>query len=118
VGEAHCKTSGSGQAIVSAVESTVAIVWLQVLVFPHGSAADHVRVTKTLCPPTEFVTVFNTEMVTVPQLSEAIGGSKTKLPIPHRLVLFPTQVMTGAIVSLTVIVCVQVALLWHVSLAV
>jgi len=59
------------------------------------------------------VTVLITETVTEPHVSLAAGSSKVRLPTPHSLVLFPKHVMSGGLVSLTVMAWTQVALLPH-----
>ena len=56
-------------------------------------------------------------MVTSPQASVAPGTSKAQVLV-HSAVLLPTQVMVGLVVSLTVIVCTQLVLLPHKSVAV
>jgi len=105
------------QEMIGGVVSTAAIVWWHVLVLPHGSVASHVRVATNVLPQPWLVTVLVTETVTEPHVSLAAGSSKVRLPTPHSLVLFPKHVMLGGLVSLTVIVCVQVALLPHWSVA-
>jgi hypothetical protein len=90
--------------MVGAVLSTRAIVWLHVLVFPHGSVATHVRVATNVLPQPKLVTVPCTAILTVPQVWLAVGTSKLKSPTPHSLVLFPAQVITGAKVETLAIV--------------
>jgi hypothetical protein len=50
-----------------------------------------------------FVTVLSSVMVTLPQLSEAVGGSKLQ-GRPHSTVLFDEQLIVGGVVSMTVTV--------------
>src|SRR5437773_2505219 len=56
-------------------------------------------------------------MVTVPQVSLAVGASKAQ-GFVHSTVLLPTQVMTGLVVSTTVMVCTPLVLLPRESVAV
>src|SRR5215831_2604052 len=90
----------AAQRIAGGVVSTVAIVWLQVLVLPHESVASQARVATNVLPHVKLVTVLRTEMATVPQVSVALGVSKLKVPTPHSLVLFGEQAIDGAVVSM------------------
>ena len=94
-----------GQIISGAVVSMVVTVWLQVALLPQGSVALQARVALKLPPTSGFVTVPITLMVTlVPlQLSMAVGESKLHA-LPHWTVLLVAQVMTGVVVSTTVMV--------------
>jgi len=92
------------QVIVGAVLSTLAMVWLQVLVWPHGSVATQVRVATNVLPQPTLVTVLRIVIVAVPQVLLAAGVSKLRSPTPHSLVLFPPQVITGPIVETLAIV--------------
>jgi alkylation response protein AidB-like acyl-CoA dehydrogenase len=108
---------GVNEEMIGEVVSTVAMVWLHVLVLPHGSLASHVRVATNVLPQPWFVTVLTIETVTEPHASLAAGSSKVRLPTPHSLVLFPEHVMLGGLASLTVMVCGQMALLPNWSVA-
>src|SRR6266508_4297995 len=55
-------------------------------------------------------------MVTSPQVSAAIGGSKNQA-LAHSTVLLPTQIMVGLVVSTTVTVWLQSAVLPQASVA-
>ena len=99
------------------VVSTTVTVWLQEALLEQQSVACHVRViTSEQALP--LVVVLVTVMVTlVPQqTSEAEGASKLQAE-PHSTVLLLEQVMTGGVVSTTVTVWLQEALLAHVSAA-
>jgi len=87
------------QVIDGALVSTLAMVWLHLLVLPHWSVATQVRVATKALPQVELVNVLRMDTVGMPQLSLALGESKVRLPMPHWLVLFPTQVMVGGVVS-------------------
>src|SRR5207245_5071114 len=56
-------------------------------------------------------------MLAVPHVSLALGSSKVKLPTPHSLVLFPEQVIEGAVVSLLAIVWLQALVFPELSVA-
>src|SRR5207237_4639582 len=99
------------------VVSTKAMVWLQVLLLPHGSTAAQIRVATNVLPHPKLVTVLRIEIVTVPQVLLAVGVSKVRLPTPHSLVLFTEQVRDGLVVSTRAMVWLQVLLLAHASMA-
>src|SRR5678815_2637478 len=105
------------QVIVGAVVSTIVSTWLQVLLLVQASVASQVRViVNEQSEP--LVTVPMTAIVTlVPlQASRAEGSSKLQFE-RHSAVLLVTQVITGAVVSTTVTVWLQVALLVQGSVA-
>jgi hypothetical protein len=95
----------------------LAIVWLQVLVWPHWSVASHVRVATKPFPQARLVTVLRTLMVAVPHVSLPLGGSKTRLLTPDVFVLLAEQVMMGGVVSTVAIVWLQVFVLPELSVA-
>src|SRR6266568_1033413 len=105
------------QVMEGALVSTLAMVWLQVLVLPHWSVATQVRVATKALPQLELVTVLRISTVAEPQVSLATGVSKVRLPPPHWLVLLPEQVMEGALVSTLAMVWLQVLVLPHWSVA-
>src|SRR5512133_773256 len=101
--------TSAGHTITGAMLSLMVMIWVQVAVLPQESAAWYVRViTRGQLPdhtsPTKVTTA-------VPQLSVAVtavmsgagtsGGQAT--------VTFPGHTITGAMLSLTVMICVQVA---------
>src|ERR1051325_9235903 len=92
-------------------------VWQHPLVFPHWSVANQHRVTVKLFPGCVLVTVPETLIDAPPQLSVAVGASKSQA-VPHCTVLLDAQVMIGAVVSLKLMVCRQLALLPQPSVAV
>src|SRR5437879_10397495 len=78
----------AGQKVkVGLVVSTVAMVWLQVLVLPQASVATQVRVATKVLPQVRLVTVLRTLIVFVPQVSLSVGLSKVRLPTPRSWVL-------------------------------
>src|SRR3989454_7109081 len=101
------------QEMLGAEESTVAIVWLQVLVLPHWSVATQVRVATKVLPQVRLVTVLRMLIEAVPQVSLAVGVSKVRLPTPHSLVLLPEQEMLGAVVSTVAMVWLHLLVLPH-----
>src|SRR5256885_3308327 len=62
------------------------------------------------------VTVLRTVMVTLPQVSVAVGASKDQV-LEHSTVLLPTQMMVGLVVSCTVTFWLQSAVLTQASVA-
>src|SRR2546425_8224782 len=67
------------QVMDGRVVSTVAMVWLQVLVLPHWSVATQVRVATKVLPQVRLVTVLRMVTVFEPQESLAVGVSKVRL---------------------------------------
>src|SRR5438552_18097639 len=80
--------------MVGLVVSCTVTFWLQSAVLPQASVARQVRVASKVLPqwPVVLVTVLITVMVTLPQVSVAVGASKDQV-LPHSTVLFPTQVI-------------------------
>src|SRR5439155_3511897 len=107
------------QVMVGLVVSTRVTFWLQSAELPQASVARQVRVASKVLPqwPVKLVTVLRMVIVTVPQVSLAVGGSKDQALV-HSTVLLAGQVMVGLVVSLTVMVCTQLVLLPHKSVAV
>src|SRR6266481_1602242 len=105
------------QEMLGAVVSTVAIVWLHLLVLPHWSVATQVRVATKVLPQVRLVTVLRMLIAAVPQVSLAVGVSKVRVPTPHSLVLLPEQEMLGAVVSTVAIVRLHLLVLPHWSVA-
>src|ERR1043166_2145290 len=101
-----------GQMITGAVVSTVVTVWVQVARLVQGSAMVQMRLAVKLPPTSGLVLVLRMVIVTlVPlQASTAVGLSKVQAPV-HWTVLLLAQVMTGGVVSTTVMVWLQVAAL-------
>src|SRR5437773_461442 len=107
------------QEMVGGVLSSTVTVWLQSAVLPQASVARQVRVASKVLPqwPVMLVTVLRMVMVTLPQVSVAVGVSKLQLLL-HSTVLLGTQVMVGGVVSRTVMVCTRLVLLPESSVAV
>src|SRR5437899_12736507 len=95
------------------VVSTVAMVWLQVLVLPHWSVATHVRVATKVLPQVRLVTVLRMVTVFEPQVSLAVGVSKVRLPKIGRAACREGEEIVGAVVSMVAIVWLQVLVLPH-----
>jgi len=89
--------------MVGLVVSTIVTSWLHSAKLPHSSVARHVRVVSNVFPqcPVVFVVVLTISTVTLPQVSAAVGESKSH-GVVHSSVLSPTQVMVGFVVSTTV----------------
>src|SRR5437867_6026904 len=106
------------QLIVGAVVSTSVTVWLQSLELLQASVARHVRMASKVLPqwPVVLVTVLRMVMVTVPQVSLAVGASKRQ-GLAHSTLLLGAQAMLGAVVSTTVTVWLHSLELLHASVA-
>src|SRR5262245_59299456 len=79
-----------------------------VLLLPHPSVANHVRVTD--CWQSPFGTVLMMVTVIFVLQSLAIGASKLQF-VKQSTVLLVAQVRTGGVVSITVTVCEQLVVL-------
>src|SRR5881628_2232259 len=86
------------QVMVGGVVSSTVTVWLHSAVLPQASVARQVRVVSKVLPqwPVRLVTVPTMVMVTSPQVSLAVGGSKDQMLV-HSTVLLGTQVMVGGV---------------------
>src|SRR2546425_6143991 len=106
------------QVMVGLVVSPTATFWLQSAVLPQASVARHVRVVSKVFPqwPTLLVTVLRIVMVTVPQVSLAVGASKSQM-LEHSTVLLGTQKIVGFVVSTSVTFWLQSAVLPQASAA-
>src|SRR5439155_1411985 len=106
------------QMMVGVVVSCTVTFWLQSAVLPQASVARQVRVASKVLPqwPVMLVTVLRTVMVTLPQVSVAVGASKDQL-LEHSTVLLPTQMMVGLVVSCTVTFWLHSAVLPQASVA-
>src|SRR6266496_453878 len=93
---AHSTVLLGTQKMVGLVVSTSVTFWLQSAVLPQASVARQARVASKVLPqwPVKLVTVLRTVMVTVPQVSAAVGVSKDQA-LEHSTVLLDTQVMSG-----------------------
>src|SRR5437879_1913814 len=102
--------------ITGVVVSTTVTVWLQNARLLQQSVTDQVRI--HVCGQAPLVTVLTTLIVTfVPQqASRAVGVSKVQ-GVPHSTTLFDGQLMTGGVVSDTVMVWLQVLVLPQQSVA-
>src|SRR6266699_6713053 len=86
------------QVMVGLVVSCTVTFWLQSAVLPQASVARQVRVASKVLPqwPVRLVLVPRTVIVTLPQVSKAVGGSKDQALV-HSTVLLGTQVMVGGV---------------------
>ena len=108
----------AGQLIVGAVESITVTVKLQVAVLPEGSVATLVTVVVPRLNVLPDVGVLTTVAL---QLSLAVTLKLTTAPqllLAEATLMFAGQVIVGGVVSLTVTVCVHVAVLPDESVAV
>src|SRR6266571_6218284 len=114
----HSTVLSGTQVMVGFVVSTTVTFWLQSAVLPQSSVARHVRVASKVLPqcPTLLVTVLRMVMVTLPQVSLAVGASKDQT-LEHSTVLLATQKMVGLVVSTTVTFWLQSAVLPQASVA-
>src|ERR1039457_6135519 len=105
-----------GHRITGGMVSTTVTVWLPVALLLQRSVACQVRVMS--CGQRPLLTVLRTVIVTLLplQASTAVGRSKLHVE-PHCTVLLLAQVITGGVVSTTVTVWLQVALLLQRSVA-
>src|SRR2546426_12842833 len=62
------------QEMLGAVVSTVAMVWLQLLVLPHGSVATQVRVVTKVLPQVRLVTVLRMVILAVAEALAGVGA--------------------------------------------
>src|SRR6478672_118955 len=86
------------QVMVGTLLSTVAMVWLQVLVLPQASVTSQVLVATKVLPQVRLVMVLRIVIVLVPpHPSLEVGMSKFR-SLPHSLVLFAEQAMKGGVV--------------------
>src|SRR6266550_5242274 len=95
-------------------------VWLHWVLLPQASVADQVRVASKVLPqwPAVLVNVLSTVMVMfVPPLSVAVGASKVQGAPSCTVLLVLLQLMTGAVVSMTLTVWLHWALLPQASVA-
>src|SRR4029450_8482144 len=101
-----------------ALVSITVIVCVRLVLFPHVSVAVQVRAI-TLVHPTALVTVLTTGVITPSHRSVNTGAVKLGLAGHSTFPSAPWALVTaGALVSITVIVCVRLVLFPHVSVAV
>jgi hypothetical protein len=113
----HSTVTSAGQVMLRAVGSTKAMLCTQLIELPQASVAVQVRVTvvpQTADPLSEKPTV------ALPQLSAAtaepvLDGS---MDSPQATWILAGQVRVGGVVSVTVMVCMQLLVLPHESVAV
>src|SRR5260370_5276338 len=108
----------AGQKVkVGLVVSTVAMVWLQVLVLPRESTPLNSRHTSKSLPHVYLNKMLRTLIVFVPQVSLAVGVPKSSA-VPHSLVWLAGQkVKVGLVVGIGAIVWMEVLVLPQASVA-
>src|SRR5437867_7818650 len=109
------------QLMTGAVVSMTLTVWLHWALLPQASVAAQVRVASKVLPqwPAVLVTVLTTVMARlVPPLSVAVGASKLQASPSCTVLLVLLQLMTGAVVSMTLTVWLHWALLPQASVAI
>jgi hypothetical protein len=106
----HSTVRSGAQVMTGAAVSTRVIVWLHRAVFPQSSRASHVRVALNVSPQPNWVVVLATLTLTAPQLSLAVGASKSH-SVPHSTVRPAAHAMVGGVESPTVTVWLQ-RLVW------
>src|SRR6266576_7304483 len=94
----HSTVLSATHVIVGLVVSTTVTFWLHSVKLPHSSVARQVRMASKVLPQCVFVVVLTIVTMTLPQVSEAVGGSKLQAAV-HFTVLSATQVMVGLVVS-------------------
>src|SRR5438552_18216871 len=104
--------------MVGLVVSCTVTFWLQSAVLPQASVARQVRVASKVLPqwPVMLVTVLRTVMVTLPQVSVAVGASKDQVLV-HSTVLLQIGRAAGRVRSCTVTFGLQSAVLPQESVA-
>src|SRR6266566_4046667 len=108
------------QLMTGTVVSMTLTVWLHWALLPQASVAAQVRVASKVLPqwPALLVTVLTTVMaMLVPPLSVAVGASKVQAAPSCTVLLVLLQLMTGAVVSMTLTVWLHWALLPQASVA-
>ena len=119
VGSPHSTVASGGQVMTGGVVSTTVIVWTQEAVLPQSSVAVQVREMVSVLPQPG---AEESEKLTVasPHVSVAVAEPVAEGPVgsPHSTVASAGQVMTGGVVSTTVIVWTQEAVLPQSSVAV
>src|SRR3989442_12217403 len=82
------------QVMVGGVVSSTVTFWLQSAVLPQASVARHVRVASKMFPPCPdmLVLALKVALPTLPQVSLAVGASKSQVLV-HSTVLLGTQVI-------------------------
>src|SRR6266581_827115 len=108
------------QLMAGAMVSMTLTVWLHWALLPQASVAAQVRVASKVLPqwPALLVTVLTTVMaMLVPPLSVAVGWSKLQAAPSCTVLLMLLQLMTGAVVSMTLTVWLHWALLPQASVA-
>src|SRR5262245_13646673 len=108
-----------GQVITGGVMSRTVSVWTQLALLPQRSVAVQVRAMTTVLPQLVVMTSLKVT-VAAPQRSVAVAMPLAAVLVSagQSKVRLVGQVMVGAVMSRTVIICVQLILLPHSSVAV
>lgn len=115
----HCIVTFDGHKITGGVLSSTVMVCIHVDVLPHPSVADQVRVIVNSWAHAP-ATITSLEVMTgTEQLSVAVAEPVLAASVlaVHSMVTFPGHEITGGVLSSTVIVCIQVDVLPHPSVA-
>ena len=104
--------------ITGAVLSSTVIVCLAVAVLPHASVAVHVLFTEYSLAHVPCVVTSACSSVVAPHASLDVGVENTGVNGHSIVAALPTPLITGAVLSSTVIVWLAVAVLPHASVAV
>jgi hypothetical protein len=117
----HSTVVSAGQVMLGASSSTTVMIWSQVLLLPHSSVAVQVRVMTLSCGQLP-AAVLSLSVIAgaVSQLSVAVAVpvAVELLSSSQLTVALAGQVITGAVLSVTVMAWSQVALLPQSSVAV
>src|SRR4051812_23154032 len=111
-GTLHSTDLLGAQTIVGGVRSTTVTIWLQVVLLPQRSLTLQVRIARKVLPHNRLVVVLTIRIVTfVPsQESLAVGGVNSH-GVPQSKVRLPAQLKLGGVVSTTVTIWLQTAIL-------
>ena len=118
--EGHSMVVGAGSELITgAVVSSTVMVWLAVLVLPQGSFAVQVRVTEYFCgQELGVVTSAKVSATVPPQASVAVGVAKEGVAGHSTVVGAGSELITGGVLSSTVMVWLAVLALPQGSVAV
>src|ERR1051325_8817041 len=118
VSPGHSITRSAGIVSAGGVVSRTLILWMQLAALPHGSVPVQVREMIRVSPHKgAMASAYVTRGV--PQVSVALAApvADGNVLVPHSTVTLSGHVMTGGVVSRTVMVCTQVDALPHGSVA-
>jgi hypothetical protein len=119
VSAGHWSVKFVGQVMTGGVMSRTVRVWTQLVLLPQRSVAVQVRAMTKVLPQFVVMTSLNVTFA-APQRSVAVATpfGAVLVSAGQSKVRLTGQVMVGAVMSRTVIICVQLTLLPHSSVAV